>query len=307
VGNERGVFYDTKMMRGMTVAWMLLVSTAAVGCSSTIGAAALRDAQLGASVKTALVNDPQLGPIPIEVRVSGGVVHLTGRVSSDAERQRAISLAKTVPGVDDVIADLRVGPADLSPPAPPQQGALVTGEEREPHLLSVGVSVGRSAPSEDGFDDSLRIGPLVRFGTGRGLGPAIGFGWFRAAWRGSTPDARVTGEIRVRPVLGGIAYGVQGDRKAVSFSLLGGIAFNSVALPRAIEDGEIPLSIAHSLALRPGASMWLDIDRRFAVNIAVNYLMTRPRARVLERGEVRTRSLRADAILINTGVVYKIF
>jgi hypothetical protein len=147
----------------------------------------------------------------------------------------------------------------------------------------------------------------VRLGTGRGLGPAIGFGWFRSAWRAGTSDARAIGQIRVRPVLGGIAYGVQQDRGTVSFSLLGGIAFNSLALPRVIADDEIPLSIAHSLALRPGASMWLDINRRMALNISASYLMTRPRVRVLERGEVGTRSLRADAILFNTGIVYKIF
>jgi hypothetical protein len=115
------------------------------------------------------------------------------------------------------------------------------------------------------------------------------------------------GQIRVRPLLGGIAYGLQGERKAVSFSLLGGVAFNSIALPDAVAEGDIPLSIAHSFAARSGASMWIDIDRRLAVNIGANYVMTRPRVRVLERGEVRTRSLRADAILFNAGIVYKLF
>jgi hypothetical protein len=291
----------------MTVACMVFVSVAAPGCSSTIGAAAVRDAQLGASVKTALVNDPELGATPIAVSVTGGVVRLTGRVTSDSQRNRAVSLTRSVPGVADVIADLRIGPADTLPPTPAEQDALLVGEEREPHLLAVGLSLGRSVPSESGLDDSLRIGPLVRLGTGSGLGPAIGFGWFRAAWRSSTPDTPVMAEIRVRPVLGGIAYGVQGDRKAVSFSLLGGIAFNSLAWPRAVVDDQIPLSIAHSFAVRPGASLWLDLDRRMAVNIAASYLMTRPRVRVLDRGELRTRSLRANAILFNTGIVYKIF
>jgi hypothetical protein len=70
---------------------------------------------------------------------------------------------------------------------------------------------------------------------------------------------------------------------------------------------QIPLSIDNSLAVRPGASLWLDVDRRFAVNIGASYLVTRPRVRVLQDGEIRTRSLRVDAILINTGIVYKIF
>jgi BON domain len=294
-------------MRWTTVAWMLLVSIAPTGCSTTIGAAGVRDAQLGASVKTALVNDAQLGTIPIEVRVTGGVVRLTGWVSSEAQRQQAISLARTVPGVADVIADLRIGAVEVPLPAYAEQDALLVAEEREPHLLAVGLSLGRSVPSGSSLGESLRIGPLVRLGTGRGLGPAIGFGWYRAAWHSSAPGSLVMGQIRVRPVLAGIAYGVQGDRTAISFSLLGGVAFNSLALPGVIADGELPLSIANSFAVRPGASMWIDLDRRMAVNIAASYLMTRPIVRVLDRGEMRTRSLRADALLFNTGIVYKIF
>ena len=286
---------------------MVFVSVAAAGCSSTIGAAAIRDAQLGASVKTALVNDPDLGASPIEVRVTGGVVRLTGRVSSDVQRNRAVSLTRSVPGVADVIADLRVGPADAAPPAPAGQETLLREDEREPNLLAVGVSVGRSVPGEPGLDGSLRVGPLVRIGTGAGLGPAVGFGWFRAAWRSSTPAAPVMAEIRVQPILGGIAYGLRGGRKAVSFSLLGGIAFNSLALPRNVVGDRIPLSIAHSFAVRPGASLWIDLNRRIAVNMAATYLITRPMVRVLDRGELRTQPLRANAILFNTGIVYKIF
>jgi hypothetical protein len=290
-------------------AWILFALAAVTGCSSTLApTAAVRDAHLGASVKTALVNDAQLGTNPIEVRVIGGVVRLTGRVSTDAQRQRAVSIARSVPGVSDVIADLRVGPAEPAPPpVTTEQEALLVEEEREPHLVAAGLSLGRSAPSDSGLGDRLRIGPLVRLGNGSGLGPAIGFGWFRAGWRSSGADAPRMGQIRIRPVLGGVAYGLRGARTSVSFSLLGGIAFNSLALPDVTAERDIPLSIGNSFAVRPGVSLWLDVDRRMAVNVAASYLMTRPRVRVLELGEIRTHPLRADAILINAGIVYKIF
>jgi hypothetical protein len=296
------------MRRTTAATWMILLAAFATGCSSTISPTFVRDAQLGASVKTALVNDPQVGTIPIEVRATGGVVRLSGRVNTDAQRQQAISLAKNVPGVTEVIPDLHIGAAEPAPPAaPPEQDALFIEEEREPRLLAVGLSFGRSAPRESGLGSRWRIGPLVRLGTGRGLGPALGFGWFRAPWRATVPGAPAMGEIRIRPVLGGIAYGAQGDRRTVSFSLVGGIAFNSLELPDVIAEPEIPLSISSSFAVRPGISMWFDVDRRFAVNIAASYLMTRPRVRVLAQGEVQTRSLRADALLINAGIVYKLF
>lgn len=284
---------------------ILLAAPAATGCSTTIGAAGVQDAQLGAAVKTALVNHPQLGTIPIEVRVIGGVVHLTGRINSEAQRQQAISLVRSVPGVAEVVADLRIGPAEpASPAATTEQDALFIEEEREPHLVAVGLSFGGSAPHDSSLGSRVRIGPLVRLGGGHGVGPAVGFGWFRAPWRGSAPAA---GEIRIRPILGGIAYGIQRDRTMVSFSLVGGIAFNSLDLPDVIAEPETPLSISNSVAVRPGASLWFDVDRRIALNISASYLMTRPHMRVLEGGEIRTRSLRADALLISTGIVYKLF
>ncbi len=300
--------YDREMRRTIAVASMILLAAVAAGCSSTINPAFVRDAQLGASVKTALVNDPQVGTIPIEVRAIGGVVRLTGRVTSDAQRQHAISLAKAVPGVTEVIPDLHIGAAEPSTPAAAtEQDARFIEAERDPRLLAVGLSFGRSVPTEGQLGGRFRIGPVLRLGTGRGLGPALGFGWFRAPWRANVPGAPAMGEIRIRPVLGGVAYGAQGERGTVSFSLVGGIAFNSLELPDVIAEPEIPLSISSSFAVRPGISMWFDVDRRFAINVAANYLMTRPRVRVLAHGEIETRSLRADAVLINAGLVYKLF
>ena len=300
--------YDRQMRRTTAATWMFLIAAAASGCSSTMSTTAVRDAQLGASVKTVLVNDPQVGAIPIEVRATAGVVRLAGRVNSDAQRLQAISLAKSVPGVTEVISDLHIGAAQpASPAAATEQDALFIDAAREPQLVAVGLSFGRSAPRDSDLGGSWRIGPLVRLGTGRGLGPAVGFSWFRAPWRANVPGAPAMGEIRIRPVLGGIAYGVQGDRRTVSFSLVGGIAFNSLELPDVIAESQIPLSISRSFAVRPGASLWFDINRRFAVNIAASYLMTRPHVRVLAPGEIQTRSLRADALLVNAGLVYKLF
>lgn len=296
------------MRRTLAVASMIVLAAVAAGCSSTINPAFVRDAKLGASVKTALVNDPQVGTIPIEVRAIGGVVRLTGRVTSDAQRQHAISLAKAVPGVTEVIPDLHIGAAEPSPPAAvTEQDARFIEAERDPRLLAVGLSFGRSVPTESHLGGRFRIGPMLRLGTGRGLGPALGFGWFRAPWRTNVPGAPAMGEIRIRPVLAGVAYGAQGERGTVSFSLVGGIAFNSLELPDVVTEPEIPLSISSSFAVRPGISMWFDVDRRFAINVAANYLMTRPRVRVLARGEIETRSLRADVLLINAGLVYKLF
>ena len=87
----------------------LIVLAFVAGCTTAIDPLAIADAQTAARVKTALVNDPDLGARTIEVRVVRGVVLLSGRVVTQAEADRAVALARAVDGVADVRATLQVG------------------------------------------------------------------------------------------------------------------------------------------------------------------------------------------------------
>jgi osmotically-inducible protein OsmY len=80
----------------------------ALAACAPVSSQAVQDATLGARVKTALVNDPTIGAERIEVAVRAGVVTLSGTVSSEANRQRAIELAHAVSGVVSVKSTLRV-------------------------------------------------------------------------------------------------------------------------------------------------------------------------------------------------------
>ena len=70
----------------------------------------LEDGRLSAAVRTALLNDPQLGLRKIAVETRLGVVTLTGSVSSQDEAQRAQRLAASVVGVRDVQSSLKIQP-----------------------------------------------------------------------------------------------------------------------------------------------------------------------------------------------------
>ena len=53
------------------------------------------------------------------------------------------------------------------------------------------------------------FGPVLRLRTGPGFGPTIGFDWFSIFVDMQAGDRKVyVGEMRVRPVMGGIAYTV---------------------------------------------------------------------------------------------------
>jgi hyperosmotically inducible protein len=78
-------------------------------CGKTIGET-IDDATITARVKTALLNDPQVGGMKIDVDTTQGVVTMSGIVKSQAEADRAVQLARQASGVKDVKSTLQVNP-----------------------------------------------------------------------------------------------------------------------------------------------------------------------------------------------------
>lgn len=91
-----------------------LLLGSAVGCGGgavgkpPVVRQSLDDAQTTAAVKSALLNDTQIGAQAIDVRVSQGIVSLTGLVRTAADVTRAEQLARQVSGVRDVKSGLTV-------------------------------------------------------------------------------------------------------------------------------------------------------------------------------------------------------
>jgi hyperosmotically inducible periplasmic protein len=72
------------------------------------GTAAYDDTTITTRVKTALLNDPQVSALKIDVTTAQGVVTLSGTARNRGEEQKAIQLAKGVQGVKDVKSALQV-------------------------------------------------------------------------------------------------------------------------------------------------------------------------------------------------------
>lgn len=71
----------------------------------TVGEA-VTDAGITMSVKSRLLDDPQVKGLQIDVDTRDGVVFLTGSVGSEVEKQQAIQLARDTKGVRDVRSNL---------------------------------------------------------------------------------------------------------------------------------------------------------------------------------------------------------
>ena len=83
----------------------MVTSTAA--CGKSVGNV-IDDATITGRVKTALLNDPSVSGLRIDVDTFKGVVTLSGGVKSQAEANRAVTIARNTPGVVDVKSTLQV-------------------------------------------------------------------------------------------------------------------------------------------------------------------------------------------------------
>jgi len=93
----------------MTLLATILAMPLVAGCGKTVGET-IDDTTITTRVKTAMLNDPAVGGLSIDVDTYKGVVTLSGRVKSSGERDQALALTRKVDGVTDVKDALQVIP-----------------------------------------------------------------------------------------------------------------------------------------------------------------------------------------------------
>lgn len=69
----------------------------------------VRDTELTAKVKAKLTADPEVNPFQIDVDTVDGKVTLTGKVTTERQREEAEHLARGTEGVVEVVNNLEVG------------------------------------------------------------------------------------------------------------------------------------------------------------------------------------------------------
>lgn len=99
----------TKYLTGWLLALVLVAPLLGAACGKTVGET-IDDATITTRVKTALLNDPTVGGLKIDVDTFKGVVTLSGAVKTRQEEQTAVALARKIDGVTDVKSTLQVAP-----------------------------------------------------------------------------------------------------------------------------------------------------------------------------------------------------
>ena len=97
-----------KSVKSLVLALVLALPLVAA-CGKTVGET-IDDTTTTTRVKTAMLNDPVVGGLRVDVDTYKGVVTLSGRVKTSAERDQAITIARRTQGVVEVKDALQVIP-----------------------------------------------------------------------------------------------------------------------------------------------------------------------------------------------------
>ena len=95
--------------KSLLVAIVLIAPLAGAACGKTVGET-IDDTTITTRVKTAMLNDPTVGGLRIDVDTFKGVVTRSGRVKSKEEETEAIQIARGIQGVSDVKSTLQIQP-----------------------------------------------------------------------------------------------------------------------------------------------------------------------------------------------------
>lgn len=178
--------------------------------------------------------------------------------------------------------------------------------------ISVGGTVTFVQPTDSEVGSLVGYGPLVRLNPRKGWGFAGGLSWFRA-----DVDNPISGDpfakLRVRPLMGGVAYTIGEQPVLISFSVVAGPSFNDLDFDEdflnTLPPGPQPeLDAKNSFAVRPGISVTWTVASRVAIVGFGGYMFNRPDLvyRDTAGQEYRNR-WKADAILLSVGAVYSLF
>jgi len=97
------------VLPGIAARWLLSVFVLFASACSHATLDTRDDFTITARVKTELLNESALAGLRLDVETYKGVVTLSGAVNTAADRDRAIAVARKVPGVRDVTSALKVG------------------------------------------------------------------------------------------------------------------------------------------------------------------------------------------------------
>ena len=287
--------------------WVLLATVVPVAAGAAQTDAA--DAVLAVRVKTAIVNDADLGGLPIDVRAVAGVVTLEGVVRTAEQADRVVALAAGVPGVARVESGLDIGDPDpLAEQRRPRLPALAPRPTEGPLRLIAAGGTMQLTRASGALRDRLRsIRPVFRFRSSTGLSPAVSFRGGEVALESAGGTQTALAAVRLRPVMAGMNYSLVSGRVTFVAGVVAGYSFNSLSVETARAGPGRAIAVANSFAVQPKLDVWFDVTRRIGLTLGAGYLVSRPKVTFASDASVSTERIRINTAVLSAGLAYWIF
>lgn len=179
----------------------------------------------------------------------------------------------------------------------------------------VGVNLTHGLTPEDYVGSRWSVSPFFRNTPRRvGWGPSFGLNWFTGDIDVVVDGVRTTiGEVKVRPIMFGIGYTLDGGRARTTISLVGGYAFTDARVTAALPEGTTAsISITDAWVVRPNVGVTVALTKRLALVGSVGYIYTNPTitANVTRLGRTAgsvSGAYRADYVNITVGTAVSVF
>ncbi|MGE0702963.1 MAG: hypothetical protein AB7F99_18325 [Vicinamibacterales bacterium] len=185
------------------------------------------------------------------------------------------------------------------------------------NTFAIGISGGPVGAVDDHVDGHARLGPLIRLGTAdEGWQWKVGFNWYGADVEEEVDGSfQQFGRLRIRPIMGGYGYTRSFGRVSGTAALLAGFALTSFHLDPAFADayrnslqaGSIDDSTNLPFVVKPELSVWVDLNRRFGLNVSTGYMFAQPVVTLQSPAGNDKREVNANAFMLSAGIVYSVF
>lgn len=183
--------------------------------------------------------------------------------------------------------------------------------------FAIGAESGSRIPAYSSAGWGKAGGITWRIGHSReGWGWRYGLGWYSTDLTRDVGELTTKmGELKIRPLMGGYGYTHIIGRAALSANLVAGYTFASLsqhidfneAYRNRLGVQSVQADVGNTFAVRPGVSLWYDLNEKIGLNINGTYTVARPRLTLRSPLGAEQERLRADMFAIKIGFVYSIF
>lgn len=179
----------------------------------------------------------------------------------------------------------------------------------------VGANTSIAATPNVDLGSSWKISPFIRNTPRRaGWGPSFGLNWYTGDIRVTVDGEKVTlGEVKVRPVMGGLSYAIIRGRAITNLSFVGGYAFNHARVTYALPEGtSASMRIGNAWVVRPNVGLTYALKPRLALVGGAGYVFSKPSLTIdIDRaGQPRqtvSGRYRSDYFVATAGLAFSVF